>query len=116
MKLVIAGGRNLRLLTEAQIRWLDAIHAELDVTEVVSGACRGADLAGETWARSRSIPVIRFPANWDAHGRAAGPIRNKQMADYADAVALFPGGRGTDSMRRSARGASKPIFEFTTGD
>ena len=54
----------------------------------------------------------RFPADWDKHGRAAGPIRNAQMARYADAVALFPGGRGTASMRRVAEKAGITVYEF----
>lgn len=113
VKLVIAGGRNYPRFGDAEIDWLDALHVELDVLEVVSGAARGADLWGEAWAKSRSIPVKRFPAQWANFGGAAGPIRNKQMAKYADVVVLFPGGRGSDSMRNEARKASKPVFEFS---
>jgi hypothetical protein len=42
----------------------------------------------------------RFPADWDTHGRAAGVIRNKQMAEYGDMLIAFWDGesKGTKNM------------------
>jgi predicted Rossmann-fold nucleotide-binding protein len=34
------------------------------------------------------------------------------MAKYADAVALLPGGRGTDNMRENARRYGLKIYEY----
>lgn len=48
---------------------------------VIEGAAPGADTAAEQWAVS-CLPEdnhLRFPADWDRYGKAAGPIRNKQM-------------------------------------
>lgn len=42
----------------------------------------------------------------------AGPVANRQMAAYADAVAVFPGGSGTRNMLAKARRAGKRIFNF----
>ena len=109
MKIIIAGGRNYRFKIGDRSKLANIP----DVTEVVSGGAPGADAAGESWARANNIPVKRFPADWGRHGKAAGPIRNRQMAEYADAVALFPGGRGTESMRREAERAGLQIFDFT---
>lgn len=108
MRLIIAGGRCYRL-TKADLSRLDAIEG---VTEVVSGGCRGVDKDGEAWARSKRIAIKRFEAQWSLHGPAAGPIRNREMADHADAVALFPGGRGTKDMHRSAIAAGLKVFDF----
>ncbi len=48
-------------------------------TEIVCGACKGADvLAGEV-ARELGFKVTEYPADWRAHGKAAGPMRNEQM-------------------------------------
>lgn len=107
LKMIIAGGRAYRF-TDHDRAWLDS----LPIGEVVSGGATGADAGGEDWARSKGIPITRFDADWDTHGRAAGPIRNRKMAQYADAVALFPGGRGTISMRSEALAADIRIFEF----
>lgn len=47
------------------------------------------------------IPVRVFKADWDTHGRAAGPIRNEKMVATAEGcfalIVAFPGGRGTNN-------------------
>lgn len=111
MKLIIAGGRDYQFTPEDYTR-LDELHSRTPVTEVVSGKAPGADTCGETWAHRHSLPIAEFPADWKTHGRSAGPKRNKQMAEYADAVALFPGGRGTDSMHRLATAQGIRVFDF----
>lgn len=107
MKCIVAGGRDYRL-TQSDLDKLDV----LDISEVVSGGATGADASGESYAYFNGLPVKRFPADWQTHGRAAGPIRNQQMAEYADAVALFPGGRGTASMYKEAVKAGIKIYDY----
>lgn len=52
--------------------------------EIVSGHCpTGADSLGELFARRNGIRLTLFPADWAKYEKAAGPIRNKQMAEYA---------------------------------
>lgn len=110
MKLIIAGGREYQF-NDHDYAKLNAIHEEYKVTEVVSGGATGADKCGEVWADANGIAIKRYPADWLNHGRAAGPIRNRVMAEYADAVALFQGGRGTDSMCREAEKVGIVIFD-----
>lgn len=112
MKLIIAGGREY-WFDDDDIRRLDALHAATRVTEVCSGAGSGADRCGERWAESHGIPIKRFPPDWETYGRAAGPRRNRAMAQYADAVVLFPGGQGTWSMRVEAMKARIAIYDWT---
>jgi len=107
MKLIVAGGRDY-ILDIWDLGQLDQICP----TEIVSGCCQGADRSGESYAAYHGIPVKRFPADWQTHGKAAGPIRNKAMAAYADAAALFPGGRGTESMYKEAKAAGIKIYDF----
>ena len=38
-----------------------------------------------------------FPANWKAHGRAAGPIRNAQMASVSHALIAFWDGKSRET-------------------
>lgn len=106
MKIIVAGGRDY-VFTRGDAKFLDT----LDISEVVSGGCSGADRGGEKYAKARGIPLRIFNANWKEHGRAAGPIRNNVMAQYADGVALFKGGRGTNSMYKEAGDAGILIFD-----
>jgi hypothetical protein len=72
-----------------------------DITVVISGRAQGADMLGEQWAEFNNVPLIRFPADWDKFGKAAGPIRNKEMADHGDALVAFldvKGSTGTANM------------------
>lgn len=111
MKLVIAGSR-FADLSEADLVRLDAIHAEHGVTEVVSGGAKGVDRCGESWAEARGIPIRVFRADWRRYRRGAGPVRNREMAAYADAAVLFPGGSGTRNMLEEARRAGLRVFDF----
>lgn len=112
MRLIIAGGRR-HYLTPADYEWLDTIEG---VTEVVSGGATGVDECGEKWANLRGLPVKRFPAEWDRLGKRAGYARNESMAIYADALAIFPGGKGTNNMRLVANRLGIPIYERTPSE
>lgn len=119
MRLIIAGGRDYKFSVD-DFEKLEKLHRQHKVTEVVSGKAksivdgetRGADWYGEVWAYERQIPIKPFPADWKTHGKAAGPIRNAEMAKYADACVLFPGGRGTQSMYEEAKKAGIEIFDY----
>ncbi len=108
MRLIIAGGRDYQL-TEQDIQKLNEIP---NVMTVLSGCASGADECGERWAAEKGIPVVQFPALWAMYGKKAGPLRNKDMAKDADALAIFPGGRGTDNMVRQALYEGLTIFDF----
>ena len=83
-------------------------------TEVVHGACRGADQIGGLAAKVLGFKVYEFPANWEKHGKAAGLIRNQKMLDQGkvDEVLAFHNdierSRGTADMVRRAKLAGKP--------
>lgn len=88
MKLIVAGSRefgNYQLLS----KHLDEINSKYSITEIVSGTAKGADSLGELYAKEHSIPIKKFPANWNKYGKSAGYIRNKDMAHYADACICF---------------------------
>lgn len=116
MKTIIAGSRTVPSYEMAA----DAIEASgfsEQITEVVCGEARGADTMGATWADLSGIPVKRFPADWKANGKAAGPIRNRQMADYADAlIAVWDGAsRGTRNMIEEATKRGLRVFVHRIG-
>lgn len=111
MKLIIAGGRDYQFKPSDYAR-LNALHDQCHVTEVVHGGATGADECGANWARDEGIALRCYPADWETYGRAAGPMRNQAMASYADAVVLFPGGKGTESMYRIAKATGIEIYDF----
>lgn len=80
---------------------IEASGWECQIGEVVSGKAPGVDALGDRWSietgRGESTP---FPAKWHLHDKAAGPIRNQEMAEYADAlIAIWDGkSRGTKNM------------------
>ena len=103
MKTIIAGSRKFEdydlffSLLKSSTKAKDTL---LKTNELVSGGARGIDTLGILYGRSINLKVRVFHAQWGTHGRAAGPIRNKQMADYADALIAFWDGksRGTKNM------------------
>lgn len=59
-----------------------------DIT-VVSGKARGADTLGEQYAKEHGYSIQYFPADWERYGKAAGYLRNTEMAKNADALVAF---------------------------
>jgi len=108
MKTIIAGGREY-IPRVKDIKFLNSIKDQ--ITEVVSGCQRGGDAFGEWWAEQNHIPVKKFPADWDLHHKSAGPIRNRQMAMYADAAVLLPGGPGTNNMFNQATELDLVVYD-----
>lgn len=81
------------LIRERMVQWVDAaVRASgFDVTLVLSGRCKGPDLAGEQWAERRGIPVEYYPADW-SRGKGAGFARNVQMVHNAEGlISLYDG-------------------------
>ena len=106
-RVIIAGGRYFNQ-TALLYQYCDKVLSEKRKThriEIVSGHCHGADVLGEEYARSRRFGCAIFPAQWSERGNIAGIERNRQMAEYADALIAFWNGtsRGTKNMIETAR-------------
>lgn len=82
-------------------------------TLIIVGSEAGADGLACDWASRNDIPCTVYWADWEAHGKAAGPLRNQRMLDEGkpDFVVAFPGGRGTADMVRRAKAAGVPVLE-----
>lgn len=99
-RVIIAGGRefnNYQYLKDSMDYFLQNIDDDISV---ICGMARGADTLGEKYAKENGYEVCYFPADWDKYGKAAGYIRNEEMADNADALVAFWDGssRGTKHM------------------
>lgn len=85
----------MRLLVTGDRDWTDEdrirrVLRMLMPTTVIHGASRGADKMAENVAIEMGIPVEAYPAYWRKYGRAAGPIRNKEMIEaHPDLVVAF---------------------------
>jgi hypothetical protein len=88
VKVIIAGGRDFDDF-DLLCKKVDKILSRQDEIEIVSGTARGADKLGERYAELRGYDIKRFPADWGNNGRAAGYMRNEDMADYSDALIAF---------------------------
>lgn len=120
MKLIIAGSRTINPSVDLINGIISTFGLMEGVKEIVSGMANGVDSAGERWCIQmqilcgrESIGLKLFKADWETHGKAAGPIRNKQMADYADSLLLIWDGtsRGSKNMKETMQKLGKPVYE-----
>jgi predicted Rossmann-fold nucleotide-binding protein len=99
MRIVVTGGRDYADAAMVD-RALSAMHRKHGIDILIQGGADGADRLCAEWAWERGIPVATYNAEWKAHGKAAGPLRNQRMIDEGkpDAAVAFPGGTGTADM------------------
>jgi hypothetical protein len=88
---------SVRVLVTGSRNWADreAIQTALincGATLVAHGDAKGTDSIAHEIAMSLGLDVVRFPANWNGHGKSAGPQRNRRMYDMVqpDLVLAFP--------------------------
>ena len=97
---------------------------------VIEGQCPygGADKHAEDWAKMAAsghpmipwkftVEHLPFPANWDKHKKAAGPIRNREMAFKGKPTVAYgfinkplAESRGSKDMWEVATGANIPTY------
>jgi hypothetical protein len=126
MKLIIAGSRTIDLkiyqLEDFAYYVMGGISL-CDVEQLVSGECKYGpdktctDLAKKEKRTEKNGGYKGFPAQWDDEegnfDRAAGHKRNKQMAEYADALLLIWDGSsaGSKNMLSEMKKLKKPVYE-----
>lgn len=110
MKVLVCGGRDFDEVAIVDAA-LDALHNKHGLTHLIHGGAQGADAIASWWASGRrDVQEVICPANWDMNGRAAGPMRNRAMAELSpDLVLAFKGGRGTESMVKIAEALGIPV-------
>ena len=109
-RILVCGGRDFQRPVDV---WhiLDKLRREHGHFELIEGGARGADRDARGWAESRGVPCITVEADWELHGKAAGPIRNAKMLRLQpDLVIAFPGGRGTRNMIEQAQQAGVQVW------
>jgi len=114
MRVLVCGGRDYGNVTRVA-QTLDELARKHGSLTIIEGGAVGADRIARTWAYHSGHTIHTFEADWNRHGRAAGPIRNQRMIDDGkpELVVAFAGGRGTADMVRRAKAAGVPVREIS---
>lgn len=112
-KLIVAGGRDFNdytVLSREIEQLANTTYANHEVS-IVCGMARGADALGLRFAIEHQVFFYEFPADWTRYGNRAGPIRNRQMGDFADGLLAFWDGqsKGTHNMIDYMQRLKKPV-------
>lgn len=111
MRVIIAGSRSF-----SDYDSLKQViqESKFEINQVISGGAKGADFLGEKYAKDNNIDLRIFPAKWDEFGKKAGFIRNKEMADNADALIAFwdQKSKGTKSMIDIAENKGLKVYVY----
>ena len=117
-RVIIAGSRSFNDYALLREHCLSVLQEKMKTHRVivVSGHARGADSLGERFANEFCLPFELHPAKWRLLGKAAGMVRNAEMAKCSDALIAFWDGesRGTRHMINFARKRGLDISVFNT--
>lgn len=114
MRLLICGDRNWDKPKMIE-RIIDGFAFGHNDLVIIEGCARGADKAA-CEHRPDDLTHEHYPALWDEHGKAAGPIRNRQMLKEGqpDLVIAFHNdistSKGTKDMVKIAKEAGLPTY------
>lgn len=111
MKVAIIGTRFERMERRASQIVKPIIDEQPPGAIFVTGCCpTGVDFVVRCLVLDAGRPLVVFHAAWGKHGKAAGPIRNKLLVEYADRVYALPYGLspGSRNAIALAQAASKP--------
>jgi hypothetical protein len=123
MRVLVTGGRGYRHeATVSRTLWALADLYGKPIDVIIHGGCGGMDSEGALYgadvlaqfvAEDMGVETKVYVADWETHGKAAGPIRNQLMIDDGkpDLVVAFPGGTGTADMVRRAKAAGIEVME-----
>ena len=117
-RVIIAGSRSFNNYALLREHCLSVLQEKMKTHRViiVSGHARGADSLGERFANELGFPFELHPAKWRLLGKAAGMVRNAEMAKCSDALIAFWDGesRGTRHMINFAKKRGLDISVFNT--
>ena len=112
MRVLVCGGRDFSDVKLAHEKITMAIgYIFMVPPTIIHGGAKGADAIAGEYAEINGFACEVYPADWGKHGRAAGPIRNRQMIveGRPDVVVALHGGKGTQNMVKQAASANIPI-------
>lgn len=113
MILIVAGSRHLRPSSALLSQYLKLINFSFEADSIISGGAPGVDSCIAMYCLDRGIPFNEYQAYWKEHGKAAGPIRNKVMAETGDELLLIWDGEspGSKNMKEQMLKLGKHVHE-----
>jgi hypothetical protein len=116
MKVIIAGSRSID--DESLVKDAYILYGPSGNHSIISGDARGVDSVAEDVADDWGMEYEEYEADWDEHGKAAGPIRNKEMAEEGDRlIAVWDGdSRGTRDMIDKALNEGLDVSVYTVDE
>lgn len=111
MKVIIAGSREL---IEYSLVQKAVDNSGFEIKEIVSGGAKGIDELGELFAKKNRLNLKKFPAKWTKYGNKAGMVRNREMAEYADALIAIWNmkSKGTSNMISEAKSLGLKVYVY----
>ena len=76
---------------------------------IISGGASGVDTMAERYANENGIDFIVFKADWQKYGRAAGPVRNKQIVSEATHILALPSADSVGTRDTIAKSKGKHV-------
>jgi hypothetical protein len=109
MKTIIAGSKDFN---DYELLKQYVTQSLFEISEVVCGGAKGVDDLGLKWAMENNKNLKIFMADWKVYGKSAGPIRNKQMADYCDQALIICNNKspGSTNMIDNMVKTNKPYY------
>ena len=85
MRIIIAGSREMTDYEKLKNEWAayKKRHGLPKAITIITGGAAGADKLAERLAREEGHGLIVMQADWQTHGKKAGPMRNAAMAKEA---------------------------------
>ena len=118
IRLIIAGSRDIDNYNQVVLLIEDALYRlkidKENIGCILSGTCRGVDKCGEKWAKENNIEVCQYPARWSMFGKAAGPKRNAEMVEDADALIVihYNDSKGSKDILKKAKNKELIVFDY----
>lgn len=123
----VDGGEVVRVLVSGSRQWNDVVLLRSVLREIVTegeppivlihGGAKGADSLASTLCSEEGWREEVWHPDWDTHGKAAGPLRNKAMVDSSPNVCVAfvveGASKGTGSCVKFARAANIPVHVVT---
>ena len=110
MRVLICAGRNYADTGRCR-KALDDVQRQRPIRVLIHGGSQYLGGEIESWAREHGADLVRYPANWQMHGKQAERLRNLFMLNDSrpELLLALPGGDDTEELLARARGAGIPV-------